>query len=121
MVAPRKTAVRPAQKPASEKEILKEWVIVLLESMGVGAVAVILLLAAVLLAVGIYVQIVWPLTDWDLVGVSLESYQSAANAVLTGVFIGGFLAGYWCISGHAWKKLPGPSGILPRVPVRSRR
>ena len=94
---------------------------IVLESIGVGMMAVILLLAAVLVMVGIYVQVIWPLTDWDLVGVSLEPYNSAITAVLTGVFIGGFAAGYWCISGNAWKRLPRPSGVLPRAVVRARR
>ena len=94
---------------------------VVMESIGVGMMAVILLLAAVLITVGIYVQVIWPLTDWDLIGVSLEPYNSAITAVLTGVFIGGFAAGYWCISGNAWKRLPSPSGVLPRTVARARR
>ena len=93
----------------------------ILESIGVGMMAVILLLAAVLIVVGIYVQVIWPLTDWDFVSVSLEPYNAAITAILTGVFIGGFAAGYWCISGNAWKRLPNPSGIMPRTAVRARR
>ena len=94
---------------------------IILESIGVGMMSVTLLLATVLLVVGIYVQVVWPLTDWDLVNVSLEPYNSTITAVLTGVFIGGTAAGYWCISGNAWKRLPRPSGIMPRTVVRARR
>ncbi len=120
MVTPRKTAVRPATKPAPQ-DPWKELAMVVLQSVGFGMMAVVLLLAAVLVMVGIYVQVIWPLTDWDLVNVSLEPYNSAITAVLTGVFIGGFAAGYWCISGNAWKRLPGPTGVLPRTVVRARR
>ena len=120
MAVPRKTGLRPNAKSASQYP-WKEVAMVVLESVGVGMMAVILSLAAVLVLVGVYVQVVWPLTDWDLVSVSLEPYNSGITAVLTGVFIGGFAAGYWCISGNAWKRLPRPSGIMPRTAARARR
>ncbi len=103
MAIPRNPAILTAAKSATAEDSLKQFGIVLLESLGAGAVAVVLVLAAVLVIVGIYVQVIWPLTDWDLVNVSLEEYRSLATAVLTLVFIAGFAAGYWCISGAAWK------------------
>ncbi len=121
MTPPRKTAVRSAAKPAAAQGPWKEWLMVLFESAGVGMMAVILLLAVVLVAVGLYVQVIWPLTDWDLVSVSLEQYNSAVTAVLTGVFIGGFLAGYWCISGDAWKRLRRPTIAFEKPIGRIRR
>ena len=93
---------RPVQSAQSG---LQEWALVLLESLGVGVFLVILLLAVVLLAIGVYVQVIWPLTDWDLVNVSLEQYQSLIELVLVSVFTFGFFAGYYCISGAAWKKV----------------
>ena len=120
MVTPHKTAIRPATKPVPQ-DPTKELAMVFLQSIGVGMMAVILLLAAVLVLVGVYVQVIWPLTDWDLVSVKLEPYNSAITAVLAGVFIGGFAAGYWCISGNAWKRLPRPTGVLPQTVVRARR
>lgn len=121
MAASVKTAARPGARPTEQQGPWKEWAMVLFESAAVGMMAVVLLLAAVLIVVGIYVQVIWPLTDWDLVTVSLEPYNSAITAVLTGVFVGGFAAGYWCISGEAWKKLPHPTGMLPKAAARARR
>lgn len=100
---------------------------VLLESLGVGVFMVILLVAAVLFLTGIYVQVIWPLTDWDLVNVHLEQYESTIELVLVSVFCFGFFAGYYTISGAAWKKInpkahmsskPGPP---QRVIARSRQ
>jgi hypothetical protein len=36
---------------------------IVLESLGVGALTIMLVFAAILVVVGVYVQIVWPLTD----------------------------------------------------------
>jgi hypothetical protein len=98
----------------------QEWVLVLLESLGVGIFLVILLLAAVLLVIGLYVQVVWPLTDWDLVNVSLEQYQSLIELVLVTVFTFGFFGGYYCISGAAWKKIK-PKTEAPAKGTTSQR
>ena len=105
-----KSAARPAQAG------LQEWGLVLLESLGVGVMFVILLMAAVLFLTGVYVQVIWPLTDWDLVNVSLEQYQSSIELVLVTVFTFGFFAGYYFISGAAWKKIK-PRQEAPRKPV----
>lgn len=63
-------------------------------------------LAAVLVVVGLYVVIVWPLTFWDLANLGLEKYGPWVNTVLWSVFAGGSLAGYWCFSGEAFKGKP---------------
>lgn len=91
------------------------------ESASVGVMAVVLMLAAVLVVVGVYVQVIWPLTDWDFVNVSLEQYSSAATAIVAGVFLGGSAAGYWCISGNAWKKMPRPQPLVSKTASRNLR
>jgi|SRR5215471_4739259 len=121
MAPPRKTAIRRVQSGAEDSE-LKRWALLLLESAGVGMMSVILVLALVLLAVGIYVQLIWPLTDWDLVTVTPEQYHSTVSALLTTIFVIGFLAGFWFISGAAWKGMKRPRPIFAlKVGARSRR
>jgi hypothetical protein len=116
MTASPKPIVRPPAQPAQEG--FQEWVMVLFESIGVGILLVILLLAAVLVITGLYVQVVWPLTDWDMVNVSLEQYQSLIELVLVMVFSFGFFAGFYFISGSAWKKMKpkmdGPQKLVAR-------
>jgi hypothetical protein len=73
------------------------------ESLSAGVMAVAAGFAAVLVVVGVYVVIVWPLTFWDLANLGLEKYGSWADTVLWSVFAGGSLAGYWCFSGAAFK------------------
>lgn len=64
---------------------IQQWAMVLFES--VGMMSVILVLARVQVAVGIFVQMIWPLTDWDLVMVMLEQYDSTVSAFLITVFV----------------------------------
>lgn len=73
------------------------------ESLSAGVMAVFAGFIALLLVVGVYVIIVWPLTFWDLANLALERYQSWAELALWSVFGGGTLAGYWCFSGQAFK------------------
>jgi hypothetical protein len=122
MAPPRRIPARSAAAPVAAQDPWKEWVMVLFESVAVGMMAVILLLAAVLLLIGLYVQLIYPLTNWDFVSVSLEQYSSAVTAILTGVFLAGFAVGYWYISGNAWKKMPRPTGVAEnttRLPRKS--
>jgi hypothetical protein len=104
--------VQPKTK-ASEPGPLKQWAMIAFESMGAGALAIMLVFAAVLVVVGVYVQVVWPLTDWDMVGVSLEPYESAIIMALVFVFITGSAVGFWFVSGAAWQ--------TQRQPPSSRR
>jgi len=76
---------------------------VVFESLAVGVVAIILTLAVVLVAVGLYVQIVWPLTDWDLVSVDFGPYRPLFDTTLLMIFAFGSVLGFWFISGAAWK------------------
>ena len=94
----------------------QHWSMLLFESASAGIMAVTVGLTAVMLVVGVYVIIVWPLTFWDLGNLGLEQYASWTNTVLWSVFAGGSLAGYWCFSGAAFKNKP-----KAKVPVRSSR
>jgi len=76
------------------------------ESMSAGVLAVGVGLAAVMVVVGVYLIIVWPLTFWDLANLGLERYASWTDTVLWSIFAGGSLAGYWCFSGAAFKDRP---------------
>jgi hypothetical protein len=73
------------------------------ESLSAGVMALLMLMMALIILVGVYVIIVWPLTLWDLSHTGLEKYSSCANTALWSVFAGGSLAGFWCFSGAAFK------------------
>ena len=79
------------------------WGMLVFESLSAGAMALLAGLAAVMILVGVYVIVVWPLTFWDLADVQWEKYGSWAQTVLWSVFAGGTMAGYWCFSGAAFK------------------
>ena len=84
----------------------QHWTMLLFESLSAGVMAVTVGLAGVMLVVGVYVIIVWPLTFWDLANLGLEQYSGWTNTVLWSIFAGGSLAGYWCFSGAAFKAKP---------------
>jgi hypothetical protein len=99
---------------AAEPSPLKYWALIAFESMGAGALAITLAFAVVLVAVGIYVQIIWPLTDWDLVSVSLDPYYSQIVVAIVFIFLTGTAVGFWFVSGAAWqtrKQTPATRGI----------
>jgi len=83
---------------------------------------VLFVMLAVMLLVGVYTTVVWPLTFWDLTDSGLEKYGSWVKTVLWSLFAGGSLAGYWCISGAAFKQKAGQrrTGLATRG-IRSTR
>lgn len=92
---------RAGHWPASN--VRPGWGMLVFESCSAGVLAVLVSIAAVMLIVSLYVILVWPLTFWDLSNTGLENYGSWANAVLWSIFAGGTLAGFWCLSGAAFK------------------
>jgi uncharacterized membrane protein YqjE len=74
------------------------------ESLSVGTMVVLAVMLAALMLVGVFVIVVWPLTFWDLSELGLENYGSWAKTALWSVFAGGSLAGYWCVSGAAFRQ-----------------
>jgi len=83
------------------------------ESLSAGVISVGIGLLAVLLAVGVYGLVVWPLTFHDFASVTAEAFNSWAQIVLWSVFAGGSLAGYWCFSGNAFKSKPKRAVLYP--------
>jgi hypothetical protein len=81
----------------------QHWSMLLFESVSAGVMALLVLMMALMLLVGVYVIIVWPLTLWDLPVQNLDGYSSWVSMVLWSVFAGGSLAGLWCFSGAAFK------------------
>jgi len=99
----------------------QHWAMLAFESLSAGVMAIGIGLAAVLLAIGVYAVLVWPLTYWDLANLGLERYASWTSTVLWSIFAGGTLAGYWCFSGAAFKnRRKRPAGPPPRS-SRTRR
>jgi hypothetical protein len=81
----------------------EHWSMLVFESLSVGTMMVLVVMLAALMVVGVYVMLVWPLTFWDLSELGLENYGSWARTALWSVFAGGSLAGYWCVSGAAFR------------------
>jgi hypothetical protein len=81
----------------------QHWIMLLLESLSVGVLAIFLLFFITMVVVGVYAIVIWPLTFWDLANLGLEKYGSWINTILWSVFAGGSLAGFWCLSGAAFK------------------
>ena len=81
----------------------QHWALLAYESLSAGAMALLAGIGAVILVIGVYVLIVWPLTFLDLADTGLEKYSDLAKLALWSVFAGGSLAGYWCFSGEAFK------------------
>lgn len=84
----------------------EHWSMLLFESCSVGVMAVLVGMLSVMVVVGVYVIVVWPLTLWDLSNTGLEKYGSLVKTGLWSVFGGTSLAAYWCISGAAFKQKP---------------
>ena len=109
------------QRPGTQRPNPSDqhWSMLLFESLSAGIIAVSVGFGAVLIVVGVYVIIVWPLTFWNLASLGLEQYSSWTNLVLWSVFAGGTMAGYWFFSGAAFKAKP-KAKVAVR-PVRDRR
>lgn len=107
-VSPLVQRSRQSPKPAGGSE---HWSMLVFESMSVGAMMVLIVIMAMMIAVGFYTIFVWPLTLWELAEVGGDAYASWIKTVLWSVFAGGTLAGYWCVSGAAFSGKPkGASG-----------
>jgi hypothetical protein len=91
----------PPQRAAASSDL--HWGMLAFESISAGAMAVLIGFLMVLVVVGLYVMIVWPLTFWDLANSGLEQFSDLAKLIVWSVFAGGTLAGYWCFSGKAFK------------------
>src|ERR1700716_1226287 len=92
---------RPQGRADADTE--QHWSMLVFESLSAGVMALLVGLLAVMVIVGVYVIVVWPLTFWDLTNSGLEKYGAWVNTVLWSVFAGGSLAGFWVFSGAAFK------------------
>jgi len=74
-------------------------------AVGVGALALVLLFFVVLAGVGLYGQLVWTFTQWDLSSVRSEVVKPWAQLTLWTVFLSGTAVGIWFFGGYAWRNL----------------
>lgn len=81
----------------------QHWGMLLFESLSAGVLTIFIVFALVLIAVGVYGVLVWPLTFWDLANLGLEQYGSWAETIVWSLFAGGTLAGYYVFGGGAFK------------------
>jgi hypothetical protein len=108
---------RPRVQNSADNSTDQHWSMLAFESLSAGVLAVFLGFTVVLVVVGIYVTLVWPLTFWDLVNTGLEQYAGWAQTAVWSLFAGGTAAGFWCFSGAAFKdKRPRKTA---RPPVRN--
>jgi hypothetical protein len=91
------------KRPASDDQ---DWFMLILESFSLGGMAVFVAMAAILVLVGLYTYLVWPLTKWDLADVNLAKLISLGEYVLVVIFVAGTAAGFWCFSGAAFRQRP---------------
>jgi uncharacterized membrane protein (Fun14 family) len=89
------------QRPTSDEQGLG---MLIFESLSAGGFAVFITLSAVLILVGIYVYLVWPLTRWDLADVNVEKFTSWSEIALIVIFAAGSALGCWCFSGAAFRE-----------------
>jgi len=92
-----------ARKPVSAS--VDHWTMVLFYAIGVGALALIALFFVALVAVGLYGQLVWSFTQWDLSSVRSEMVKPWAQFTLWMVFLFGTCVGVWFFGGYAWQHL----------------
>ena len=97
--------------PGQSAGAIDHWSIVLLYSMGFGAMAVAALMFTMLIGVWMYGQFIWTFTHWDLANVRLAPFKSLAYGIVAATFVAGTGVGLWCFSGAAWKN---------RKPVRGK-
>jgi len=99
LVQHRRAAALQAPGPGAQ-----HWGMLLFESLSAGVMTIFVCFVVVMLLVGGYVIIVWPLTFWDLARLGLEKYGSWALTIVWSLFAGGSLAGFWCFSGNAFRR-----------------
>jgi hypothetical protein len=95
---------RSRVKTLSSDDTQQHWSMLVFESLSAGAMALLVAIAAVMVLVGAYVILVWPLTFWDLSNLGLEKYASWSRNALWLVFAVGTLVGFWAFSGAAFKQ-----------------
>jgi hypothetical protein len=92
----------------------QHWGMVIFESLSAGVLTIFVVFALVLIALGVYGMLVWPLTFWDLANLGMEQYGPWVDTVVWSLFAGGSLAGYYVFGGAAFKarqkvRTPAPS------------
>jgi hypothetical protein len=99
----------------------QHWGMVIFESLSAGVLTIFLVFALILIAIGVYGVVVWPLTFWDLANLGLEEYGSWVNTIVWSLFAGGSLAGYYVFGGAAFRAKQKARTPVPSRSARSSR
>lgn len=99
----------------------QHWGLVIFESLSAGVLTIFIVFALILIAIGIYGVVVWPLTFWDLANLGLEELGSWVNTIVWSLFAGGSLAGYYVFSGAAFRAKQKARTPVPSRSTRSSR
>ena len=93
----------------------QHWSMLVFESCSAGVAVVFVAFTVLLVIVGVYAIIVWPLTFWDLANSGWEKYAGWLKTALWSMFAGGTAAGFWCFSGAAFKEKRARKAVRPAV------
>ncbi len=66
---------RRVKGPQRSADADQHWGMLVFESLSAGVMALLVGLLAVMVIVGVYVIVVWPLTFWDLTNSGLENME----------------------------------------------
>jgi hypothetical protein len=91
---------------------------VLFYALCVGVLALVGFFFVVLMGVGLYGQLVWTFTQWDLSSVRSAAVKPWAHFTLWVVFLAGTSTGVWFFGGYAWKNL---NARMSNAATRARR
>jgi hypothetical protein len=96
-------SVPNSRQPGSRS--VDHWTMVLFYAMGFGVLALVGLFFITLCAIGLYGQLVWTFTQWDLSSIRSAAVRPWAHLTLWTVFLSGTSAGVWFFGGYAWRNL----------------
>lgn len=110
---------RASVVPERPDPTAQPWGMLVFESLSAGVMAIFVGFVVVVIVVGVYVILVWPLTFWDLANLGLERLTSWIRPALWSVFAVGTLVGYWCFGGAAFRTRQ--NAPASAAPVRPRK
>jgi hypothetical protein len=99
----------PRSTPKGRKRSASDeqgWWMLVFESLSAGVLAILIAATALLVLVGAYDYIVWPLTKWDLASINVEQFRPWWQWAVGVTFAAGSATGFWCFSGAAFRPKP---------------
>jgi len=114
----RQAVAKRASQTVQGNASVDHWTMVLFYALCVGVLALVGFFFVVLMGVGLYGQLVWTFTQWDLSSVRSAAVKPWAHFTLWVVFLAGTSTGVWFFGGYAWKNL---NARMSNAATRARR